>query len=181
MNYFFDTEFLDDGNVIDLISIGIVCDDGREYYAVSSDFDEAKATPWLREHVLNHIPRDFKRKPRLEIAIDLTSWIQGRPKLDPPGYQPPKMYGWYCAYDWVALCQLFGPMVERPCHFPKLAHDLKTLSELAGVGKVSKAGFTRHNALEDARWNQEVFRVISQSMLRDQYNDLEPLVRPFRD
>ena len=35
--YCYDTEFLDDGNTIELISIGIVCEDGREYYAVNAD------------------------------------------------------------------------------------------------------------------------------------------------
>ena len=35
MRYFYDTEFLEDGETIDLISIGIVAEDGREYYAVT--------------------------------------------------------------------------------------------------------------------------------------------------
>ncbi len=30
--YFYDCEFLENGNTIELISIGIVADDGREYY-----------------------------------------------------------------------------------------------------------------------------------------------------
>src|SRR4051812_11038169 len=34
MKYFYDTEFLEDGQTIELISIGIVAEDGREYYAV---------------------------------------------------------------------------------------------------------------------------------------------------
>lgn len=33
MKYFLDTEFHEDGKTIDLISIGIVAEDGREYYA----------------------------------------------------------------------------------------------------------------------------------------------------
>lgn len=39
MKYFFDTEFIEDGRTIDLVSIGIVCEDGREYYAVSAEAD----------------------------------------------------------------------------------------------------------------------------------------------
>ena len=34
MRIFYDTEFLEDGKTIDLISIGMVAEDGREYYAV---------------------------------------------------------------------------------------------------------------------------------------------------
>jgi hypothetical protein len=33
----YDLEFLEDGRTIELISIGMVCDDGREYYAVNRD------------------------------------------------------------------------------------------------------------------------------------------------
>ena len=51
--YFYDTEFIEDGKTIDLISIGIVCEDGREYYAQSVEFDESKASEWVKENVLN--------------------------------------------------------------------------------------------------------------------------------
>lgn len=34
MKYFFDIEFLEDGRTIELISIGIVAEDGSEYYTV---------------------------------------------------------------------------------------------------------------------------------------------------
>ncbi len=37
MRYFYDTEFIDDGRTIELISIGVTAEDGREYYAVSTD------------------------------------------------------------------------------------------------------------------------------------------------
>lgn len=43
MRYFYDTEFIDDGRTIELISIGMVSEDGREYYAVSTAFDPQQA------------------------------------------------------------------------------------------------------------------------------------------
>src|SRR5439155_17667518 len=54
--YFVDTEFLENGTTIELVSIGVVCEDGREYYAVSADFDPGDAIPWVREHVLSQLP-----------------------------------------------------------------------------------------------------------------------------
>lgn len=48
VRYFYDTEFIEDGQTIELVSIGIVAEDGREYYAVSTDFDPARANPWVR-------------------------------------------------------------------------------------------------------------------------------------
>ncbi len=55
MKYFIDTEFLEGTQktlfsktkpTIDLISIGIVCEDGREYYSISKDFNLKEA--WNR-------------------------------------------------------------------------------------------------------------------------------------
>lgn len=54
MKYFIDTEFIEEPNTIQLISIGIVAEDGREYYAISKDFDLRKVwnDDWLRQNVL---------------------------------------------------------------------------------------------------------------------------------
>src|SRR5260370_5135562 len=53
--YWLDTEFIEDERVIDLISIGIVCEDGREFYRQSCEFDPSKASDWVVENVLSHL------------------------------------------------------------------------------------------------------------------------------
>lgn len=55
MKYFLDTEFIEDGKTIDLISIGLVCEDGREYYAINKECDFSKADNWVVDNVLNPI------------------------------------------------------------------------------------------------------------------------------
>jgi hypothetical protein len=45
VRYFYDTEFIDDGYNIELISIGVVAEDGREYYAISTEFNPERAGP----------------------------------------------------------------------------------------------------------------------------------------
>lgn len=61
MNYYFDCELIEDfhkplfgkrRHFIDLISIGIVAEDGREYYAISNEFNPNDADEWVRENVL---------------------------------------------------------------------------------------------------------------------------------
>lgn len=52
MRYFMDCEFIENGKTIDLISAGIVCSDGREYYAINKDCDFSKASDWVLENVL---------------------------------------------------------------------------------------------------------------------------------
>ena len=56
MKYFFDTEFIEDGKTIDLISIGIVCEDNTNYYAISTDFNPCKASDWVVKNVLEKLP-----------------------------------------------------------------------------------------------------------------------------
>lgn len=57
MRYFLDTEFIEDGRTIDLLSIGIVCEDGREFYAEvdQRDVDHEKADEWVRTNVISHL------------------------------------------------------------------------------------------------------------------------------
>lgn len=87
MKYYFDTEFVEgiqksnsflsflkkDKPTIDLISIGIVAEDGREYYAISKDFNlkeawnrvmvtthsDEKPSYWIRENVLKPIWKEL--------------------------------------------------------------------------------------------------------------------------
>ena len=52
VRYFYDTEFIEDGVTIELVSIGIVAEDGREYYAVSTEFRADRANRWVRDKAL---------------------------------------------------------------------------------------------------------------------------------
>lgn len=62
MKYFIDTEFIEGfhkplfgkkRHFIDLISIGIVAEDGRELYLVSKDFNPNDADEWVHKNVLS--------------------------------------------------------------------------------------------------------------------------------
>ena len=65
MKYYIDTEFheyMKNGvNTIDLISIGIISEDGREYYAVCNEFDldSAWKNNWLFDNVLLNIGNEI--------------------------------------------------------------------------------------------------------------------------
>ena len=70
MKYFLDTEFLEGTqkkwfgetkSTIDLISIGIVAEDGREYYAISKDFNLKEA--WNRYDLVKYSFKDCGMTP----------------------------------------------------------------------------------------------------------------------
>lgn len=149
MRIFFDTEFRDDGRIIDLISIGLVREDGEELYLVSSEFDvaRAEADPWLRQNVLAHIPESLQRYPRRHMADVISNFAFE---------DDPVFMAYYAGYDWVALCQLFGRMLDIPAHWPKHCQDLKQYADDRQI-ILPKQVVGAHHALADARWVAESY------------------------
>lgn len=150
MRYFFDTEFYEDGKTIDLISIGIVAEDGRDFYAVSQDAQLHLVSSWVRENVLPRLPSygDKAWMPRETIAEELKAFVIAEPK--------PELWAYYADYDWVVLCQLFGTMMRIPKGWPMFCRDLKQLSVDVGSPKHPPPK-DEHNALADARWNRDLY------------------------
>ncbi|WP_128817994.1 3'-5' exoribonuclease [Streptomyces sp. S063] len=165
MRIFYDTEFLDDGRTIDLISIGMVAEDGRELYAVSSQFDQGavRRHGWLMANVWPSLPilknppgqRGIDRidvtdpdvHPRAQIARMVERFI-----LETPD---PQLWAYYSAYDHVALAQLWGPMSNLPHGIPMQTDDLVTEAKRLGLtpGELPTQVDGHHNAIEDARHN----------------------------
>lgn len=150
LRYFFDCEFIDTGATLELLSLAVVCEDGREFYAVNSEADHSHASPWVHQNVLPHLG-DGPHMTRREIAVNLFAFFSN------VMVKAPELWGWYGAYDWVLFCQLFGPMIHLPKHLPQFPMDLKQLALMLGNPTLPKQKTTLHNALEDARWNREVF------------------------
>lgn len=162
MKYFIDTEFLEGfkkplfgkkRHFIDLVSIGVVCEDGRTFYAVSSEYDYNKASDWVKENVILPIYKDkvhgdvrnnlsssnFHKhigKRNSQIALDLLiffgCWRDQHFWRTSGVGNPPEIYGYYADYDWVLFCSLFCRMIDLPKGFPMYCRDLKqTLDEKA--------------------------------------------------
>ena len=79
MKYFLDTEFIEDGKTIDLISIGIVCEDGREYYAINKDCNLSKASDWVQENVINQLPDSFVN-PQTAHPLEIEGMLKWKDK-----------------------------------------------------------------------------------------------------
>src|SRR6266702_8931694 len=79
MLYFMDSEFIEDGKTIGLISIGIVSSDGRELYAQSMEFDASKANEWVAEHVLEKLIQcDGGTRWHHDMYARVGQWCMGR-------------------------------------------------------------------------------------------------------
>lgn len=144
MKFFYDTEFLEDGRTIEFISIGIVAEDGREYYAVNRDADWNRigAHEWLMANVVPHLSPMTEWKPKTQIRDEVAAFI-----LD----VEPELWAWYSSYDHVVLAQLFGTMLDLPAGIPMYTNDVRSLVDWTGVDELPKQSGTAHDALDDAR------------------------------
>lgn len=156
MRYFYDCEFIEDGRTIDLVSIGVAAEDGREFYAVSTEFDESRAGKWVRSNVLPKLPPRTSPvwKSRSKLRDDLLKFLIPRPGVTP------ELWAWVGAYDHVAYCQLWGDMTALPQSLPRFTRELKQYWEDEGRPPLPPAPADAHDALADARHNLVKYEAI---------------------
>ena len=182
----YDCEFSTTAPVIDLVSIALAADDGREYYAIVKDcnFDALLDSDWLMANVVPTLPLglghdgvgrilawdpdlpDFdKVKPREQIAREVQSFVLGTDAEQIPYVE---LWANYGAYDHVALCQLFGSMIDLPEGFPMWTNDIQQERARLGLAwdELPKQESGEHNALADARHNRTVRRWLAEQEAR---------------
>lgn len=148
MKVFFDTEFIDTGNEVHLISIGMVREDGSEYYAELDDAPLEKACDWVKQNVIPFL--NGKKKSREQVAKEIQEFVG----------KNPEMWGYFVAYDWLCLCQLYGRMLDTPYGWRQWPHDVMWLREKRmKAGKLKHTGI-EHNALDDARWTKQFYEYL---------------------
>lgn len=171
-----------------LLSIGLVDDTGREYYAVNTEADCSEASQWVKENVLQKMPeyhkaygdlRGYKfgkdyvhpeigtkpqeKKTIQDIKRDLTHWT-GQNNNVP---EECEFWGYYADYDWVVFCWIFGSMMNLPKGYPMYCKDLKQIMDTYPIltkewkEKTCPDPEGEHNALVDAKWN----RILHKSIL----------------
>ncbi len=192
--YFLDTEFIEGLAKrfetqapifhLDLISIGLVCEDGREFYAIHKDFRRGLASEWVEENVIskledkNTISGSHLWMTRNEIYAGICDFmglefIKADANSQEFGWRVKddeeiEIYAYYADYDWVCFCGIFGGMMELPKGMPRWCRDLKQMmwergmtTEWKRVACPDPEG--AHNALVDAKWNLKLYDLIVRS------------------
>lgn len=182
MRIYYDCEFLEDGETIRLISIGMVREDGQYLYRIVNDSQlmlDVWKHPWLRKNVIPSLPiesvyrehdidNSYREllvweshhtdypciKQRKTIAEDVKRFITDTPNAE--------LWAYYAAYDHVALCQLFGRMIDLPNSVPMHTMDIKQEIMRLGNPRVPEQAEGLHNALSDAQWNKETYEYLQQ-------------------
>lgn len=150
MRIFFDTEFTGLHQNTSLVSIGIVDEKGREFYAELMDYDPGQVDDWIQQNVINNLSGKNRVGMR-KLRTQLTSWLGAYDKVE--------VWSDCLAYDWVLFNQIFGGAFKIPKHVYYIPFDLCTLFKLKGVDPdVNREQYAnipdnslKHNSLHDAR------------------------------
>lgn len=151
MKIWFDTEFIEDGKTIDLLSIGMVREDGAELYLENLSADVNMASDWVKENVICYLDYVKHGVAREEIGPKVTAFAGEKPEF----------WAYYADYDWVVLCQLFGTMMQLPEGWPMYCRDVKQLCDSVGNPKLPRQAGAEHHALADARWTKQAWEFLA--------------------
>jgi hypothetical protein len=174
MKIFFDTEFTGLHQHTTLISIGLIAENGREFYAEFIDYDKDQIDDWLRENVIaNLIYNNDENRAYTDgahtgrtgdkeyIVRELEGWLNSLG-------EHVEMWSDCLAYDWVLFCQLWGGPFNVPEWIYYIPFDLSTLFKIKGIDPdIDREEFAietdekmpisyikklnKHNALQDAK------------------------------
>jgi hypothetical protein len=174
MRIFYDCEFVERGRdlPIQLVSIGLVREDGRELYRINPEcLSNVSKHPWLSVNVAPYLP--IKASPGIlewdeshpeyqyvsmsldNLITDVLAFIQDTPDV--------QLWAYYSAYDHVVLCQLFGSMAELPAGVPMFTFDLQQLIETRPYVALPAEPWKIHHAMDDARWTRDAYAAVTGS------------------
>lgn len=163
---FFDTEFTGLHQKTTLISIGLVAEDGRTFYAELDDYHKSRVDTWIQENVIDNLvlptmnPKSlgFNSKTTFvsgdseTVRESLADWLLQFDTIE--------MWSDCLAYDWVLFCELFGGAFQIPKNVYYIPFDIATLLKVKGVDPDTDREWyadgewdvmKKYNALYDAR------------------------------
>ena len=132
MKLFFDTEFTGLHAGTTLVSIGIVAENGKKFYAESADYDESQCDDWIKENVLAHtiLAGNENLAARLGADADTTVVLGGKEDIRHElsewlkQFDEVQFVSDVCHYDMVLLIDIFGTAFGLPGNVSAVCHDI---------------------------------------------------------
>lgn len=146
LTIFLDCEFTDFIN-IDLVSIALVCEDGREFYAERSDFRREECSEFVRIAVLPFLGLvPGAAMTREALSVKLRAWLAGLPDI---------VIACDSTHDRDLFCDAIDyeavPNVVGWINLNSLPEETAKAFNEASSRYHSQAGHPWHHALHDAR------------------------------
>lgn len=185
MKIFFDTEFTGLHKNTTLISIGMIDENKRSFYAEFTDYDESQCDDWIKENVINHLRRKGTHNLYMEAydRINKETSIVGtkkqiKEKLEDwlSIYDDIELVSDVCHYDMVLFIDLFGTAFDLPRCINPACHDINqdiaryyefsekeafdfSREELLQNNAITIEG-DKHNSMYDAKVIKKIYEII---------------------
>lgn len=178
---FFDTEFTGLHQKTTLISIGLVSETGKTFYAEFSDYDREQIDDWLQDNVLSRLTNQgmlhnsFKEKEGNARCFGNTRVIKEFLKSWLLQFEEIEMWSDCISYDWMLFCELFGGALNIPGHVYYIPFDICTIFKQRGIDPdISREQFSgadknpgdvpKHNALWDAQLIMQCYKTLMENI-----------------
>lgn len=162
---FFDTEFTGLHQFTTLISIGLISECRKTFYAEFTDYDQSQINDWIKTNVIANLTlknydiykdyepysKNVKIKGNIsQIKQALEHWLHQFDQIE--------MWSDCLSYDWVLFNQIWGPASDIPKNIYYIPFDICTSFKDKGIDPdISREKFAKitdstqkHNALWDA-------------------------------
>lgn len=136
----YDLEFIDDGQTIDLVSLGMKSGDGRTLYVINREMDQKKllAHDWMRKNVWPHLP--LKDLP--ERTGDYNQYVKKTCRCMPVNPTESRSKQEYSCHCMNGRLDMDHPDVRPMGQIRRLVSDFLLASHPVGVGE---EGFDLNN------------------------------------
>ena len=135
MLLFFDMEFTGLRKNTTPISIGIVSEDGKKFYAEFTDYDESQCNDWIEENVIKNLKlagmgvgvSDTDENPPLRIVMGDKRYIRQEANEWLRQFNKIQFVSDVCHYDFILLIDLLtngGTALDLPENISAVCHDL---------------------------------------------------------
>lgn len=162
---FFDCEFTGLRQKTTLISIGLVSECGKKFYAELTDYDKSQVDDWLQQNVIDKllvkenstVGHDL---PDTRVVIGTKESVKVYIEEWLSQFELVEMWSDCLSYDWVLFCDLWGHAFNIPKNVFYIPFDICTLFKDRGIDPdinreeyglaVAHSNLSKHNALWDA-------------------------------
>ncbi|MBU1820121.1 MAG: 3'-5' exoribonuclease [Bacteroidetes bacterium] len=138
MKIFLDTEFTGLTQSTSLISLALIDEANRTFYAEFTDYNTSQLNPWLKEHVISNLILEVLGEDVMQNA----TWVKGTRELITSS-----LHTWLTAYkeegcqfvadvlmyDWVLFAELFGGALNLPDFVDFIPLDFSTMLFCKGI------------------------------------------------
>jgi hypothetical protein len=176
---YFDTEFTGLHKNTTLISIGLISQCGKSFYAELTDYDKTQVDDWLSENVIsnmkfNHLPGggivvdnsldsyEIKANKK-SVAQHLEKWLKQ--------FGDVEMWSDCLSYDWVLFCDLWGHAFSVPKNVYYIPFDISTTLKENGIDPdINREEYAfgdtpKHAEKHNALWDAKVIKIIHEKLM----------------